>query len=197
MQLEYEPQADHIVLPTPQFIHVPEMADGGEKVDITHATPQEKTRVIQEAIQQKRPVFLMLYMKTCGPCQRAHPEWLGLRQRRHHLPKDLLIADIESQYLTPDLQLGVEPRGYPSMYYMRNGAKASEFDEEMAEEADETGGTTRRTLDNLLKWIQKVHPKPHPQATKHKRSHATKSKKRKRNKSRGWRRGRRYPTRKN
>jgi thiol-disulfide isomerase/thioredoxin len=160
----------------------------------TTSADKEKTRLIQEAIQQKRPVFLMLYMKTCGPCQRAHPEWLGLQHRREHLPKDLLFADIESQYLTPDLQLGVEPRGFPSMYYMRNGAKVSEFDEDMAEEAseaDETTSGTRRTLHNLLKWIQKVHP--HPKT--HPKTHPKRKSKGNKTKTRGGGRRRRRRTR--
>ena len=178
MQLEYEPQADHIVLPTPEFIHVPEEEVQSEAQAEAQPTDKEKekTRVIQEAIQQKRPVFLMLYMKTCGPCQRAHPEWLGLREHRHRLPNDLLFADIESQFLTPDVNLGVEPEGFPSMYYFRNGAKTSEFDQEMG---------AQRTLDNLLQWIQKVHPLP-------KRHRAPKSKKqKKRRKTRGGGRRRR------
>jgi len=55
------------------------------------------TPVVKHLKHEKKPVFAIFYMRGCGPCEAARPEWNKLREKQSHLPQHALLLEIDHE----------------------------------------------------------------------------------------------------
>jgi hypothetical protein len=123
----------------------------------------------------KKNIFLLIFMNGCGPCEATKPEWKNIESTLDDkLKKDenIVIADLEQSLLKSLKNLPKQPSGFPTMYYITDGGKTCE---------DFNSG---RDVNSFIKWIesnveakQKGGKKHNKKSNKSKKSKSKKSKK--------------------
>lgn len=89
-------------------------------------------------------VFILIYRNGCGPCNRAKPEWYGLKsvlEEKYKTRDDVAIIDVEAKHLSAIKNIGVVDR-VPTFKYIHNKTQRQES----------YVGT--RSTDEFVKWIE-------------------------------------------
>jgi hypothetical protein len=109
-------------------------------------------QTLNKFITSGKNVFALIYMEGCGPCNATRPEWEKIK---HVLKKDVksgndfLVVDIDKDLLSKVKNIGIPPRGFPTIRFISNNGKISEDFEDckLSEEYK------NRTIDSFIKWI--------------------------------------------
>jgi hypothetical protein len=109
-------------------------------------TKMDKLNKLNTSIKDdKKHIFLLVFMNGCGPCEATKPHWLKIETskigEKFKNNEDVIVADLEQSLLNSLKGLPKQPAGFPSMYYITNGGKTCEdFD--------------NRDIDSFIKWIE-------------------------------------------
>ena len=98
-------------------------------------------------IKANKPVFAIFYMRGCGPCEAARPEWNKLKNFQDKLPQHALLLEID-HVLKEKLYESLQPMfaeiktisSFPTITLMHNGKM-------------EPYSGAQRTVDHFKKWI--------------------------------------------
>ena len=109
-------------------------------------------QTLNKFITSGKNIFALIYMEGCGPCNATRPEWEKIK---HVLKKDVksgnnfLVVDIDKDLLSKVKNIGIPPRGFPTIRFISNNGKISEDFEDckLSEEYK------NRTIDSFVKWI--------------------------------------------
>ena len=109
-------------------------------------------QILNKFITSGKNVFALIYMEGCGPCNATRPEWEKIK---HVLKKDVksgndfLVVDIDKDLLSKVKNIGIPPRGFPTIRFISNNGKNTEDFEDckLSEEYK------NRTIDSFIKWI--------------------------------------------
>ena len=109
----------------------------------THKTPIED---LNGAIMSNKPVFLLIYMDGCGPCNSTRPEWSKIKNVMNDSKnsKNIYIVDIDREVI--DKVKTKSPRGFPTMRYIK-GKTEEDFEDSTVQNKD-------REVDNFIEWIE-------------------------------------------
>lgn len=93
----------------------------------------------------KKHIFLLIFMNGCGPCEATKPKWLNIETskigEKFKDDEDVVVADLEQSLLKSLENLPKQPLGFPTMYYITNRGKTCEdFD--------------KRDVDSFIEWIE-------------------------------------------
>ena len=145
---------------------------------------KKESAELNRLLRAKKPVFALIYMEGCGPCNATRPEWSKLK----HLPAlaqrpDIVIVDIDKDYIDDIPHLKENIQGFPTLRYFTEGGK------KMEEYEDATISKKDRTVDSFVEWIEAKAPPKKGGSVSNKRRKSNKS-----NKSRNSRRKRNAKT---
>ena len=112
-------------------------------------------QTLNKFISSGKNVFALIYMEGCGPCNATRPEWEKIK---HVLKKDaksgndFLVVDIDKDLLSKVKNIGIPPRGFPTIRFISNNGKNTEkyclqIQNKLNEEYK------NRTIDSFIKWI--------------------------------------------
>ena len=109
----------------------------------TNKTPIEE---LNDAITHNKPIFLLIYMEGCGPCNSTRPEWSKIKNVMRVLKgdKNIFIVDIDRALI--DKVKTKSPRGFPTMRYIK-GKTEEDFEDSTVKNKD-------REVDNFIEWIE-------------------------------------------
>jgi len=114
---------------------------------------KKESAELNRLLREKTPVFALIYMEGCGPCNATRPEWSKLT----HLPalarrSDIVIADIDKDYIDDIPHLKENIHGFPTLRYFTEGGKT------MEEYEDSSISKKDRTVDSFVEWIESKAP---------------------------------------
>ena len=114
-----------------------------KKHNKTNKTPIEE---LNDAISHNKPIFLLIYMEGCGPCNSTRPEWSKIKNVMKGSKDDtnIFIVDIDRELI--DKVKTKSPRGFPTMRYI-NGKTEEDFEDSTVQNKD-------REVDNFIEWIE-------------------------------------------
>ena len=109
----------------------------------TNKTPIEE---LNDAITHNKPIFLLIYMDGCGPCNSTRPEWSKIKNvmKGSKYNNNILIVDIDRDVI--DKVKTKSPRGFPTMRYIK-GKTEEDFEDSTVKNKD-------REVDNFIEWIE-------------------------------------------
>ena len=100
----------------------------------------------QTGIQDRKHVFVLFYMSTCGPCKETKPKWIAFE--KSNSDDDVVITHIEMNMLDKiDELIGEQPSGFPTMRYYK-GKEFEDYDECSALEPKD------RSTESFEKWLK-------------------------------------------
>lgn len=117
---------------------------------VLHIQSDQDVAQLREWLAQHKPVFLLVYMEGCGPCNATRPEWakLGSALQQSMAKTDVLIADVNKDLLDKlaFAQLG-SIDGFPTLKYIdaRGDVRAYE---------DSRVRTKNRSVDSFVQWVE-------------------------------------------
>jgi len=108
------------------------------------------TDKLSDYIRDDKPVFILIYMFGCGPCNETRPEWKKVENvlKKYKDDEDVVIADIDKDLLDKVKKNNISPMGFPTIKYISNKGKTIK-DYEDAETEDE-----KRTVGSFVQWIE-------------------------------------------
>ena len=114
-----------------------------KKHNKTNKTPIEE---LNDAISHNKPIFLLIYMEGCGPCNSTRPEWSKIKNvmKGSKYDTNIFIVDIDRELI--DKVKTKSPRGFPTMRYI-NGKTEEDFEDSTVQNKD-------REVDNFIEWIE-------------------------------------------
>jgi hypothetical protein len=120
-------------------------------------------QVLNNFIATGKKVFALIYMEGCGPCNSTRPEWGKIKHILKKNDMDFLVVDIDKDLISKVKNIGLPPRGFPTIRFISNKGKTIEDFEDckLSEEYK------NRTIDSFVKWIQfKLHKPRHKSTNK-------------------------------
>lgn len=69
----------------------------------------------------KKPVFVLLFLDGCGPCNEARNEWKKLPENFND-QENIIIASVNSDYMD-ELPLKTKPNSFPTIKYIKSPSK--------------------------------------------------------------------------
>ena len=116
-----------------------------EFLHITDDTKMDELNKLNSYIKDdKKHIFLLIFMNGCAPCEATKPHWLKIEEKigeKNKNNEDVIIADLEQSLLNSLKGLPKQPSGFPTMYYIKNGGKTCE-------------DFNSRDIDSFIKWIE-------------------------------------------
>jgi hypothetical protein len=114
-----------------------------KKNNKTNTTPIEE---LNAAITHNKPIFLLIYMEGCGPCNSTRPEWSKIKNvmKVSKENNNIFIVDIDRELI--DKVKTKSPRGFPTMRYIK-GKTEEDFEDSTVQNKD-------REVDNFIEWIE-------------------------------------------
>jgi hypothetical protein len=110
----------------------------------------EGLNVIDKMINDKKHVFILIYMDGCGPCNATRPEWQKMTstlKTQYANNKDIAIIDMNKDVLPLVKRIG-SVEGFPTMKYITNQGKTIEAYE------DSGIKNKNRSVDSFTNWIE-------------------------------------------
>lgn len=109
---------------------------------------KERIEILKKGITDGKPVFLLIYMNGCGPCNEIKPEWYKFEDK-HKTDDNIVIVNIEQESVedVSDL-IGESPLGFPCIRYISNG-KVEDY-----EKCEKLDKSNLRTLESLEEWFK-------------------------------------------
>jgi thiol-disulfide isomerase/thioredoxin len=114
-----------------------------KKNNKTKKTPIEE---LNDAITHNKPIFILIYMEGCGPCNSTRPEWSKIKNvmKESKDNNNIFIVDIDRELI--DKVKTKSPRGFPTMRYIK-GKTEEDFEDSTVQNKD-------REVDNFIEWIE-------------------------------------------
>ncbi len=88
---------------------------------------------------KNKHIFVLFYMKECGPCEIVHPIWKKIKNNLDLKNDNIIIADIE-QSKAQDLLTKYSVTEFPTIKYIKNN-KSEDYNGD-------------RTIDSFITWIK-------------------------------------------
>lgn len=98
---------------------------------------------------KQHPVFLLVYMEGCGPCNATRPEWAKLKNVLKGLPSEVVVADVNKDAVDGLKHFHHQLAGFPTMLLFSPGKK-----DPLAYEDAEDIGEKDRTVDSFVRWVK-------------------------------------------
>ena len=152
---------------------------------VLHIETEKDAFMVDKLINQGKDVFILVYMKGCGPCNATRPEWEKIEptlKSQYANNNKLVVIDINKDYIDKIKHIG-SIDGFPTMKYISNYGKKVEPYE------TSTITTKNRSLDSFINWIETNINTVNPNSSTHNRIvRKTRRRKTRRNKTRSKRR---------
>lgn len=110
---------------------------------------KKESAEVNRLLRANIPVFALIYMEGCGPCNATRPEWKKLE----HLPSlknrtDIAIVDIDKDYVDAIPHIKENIQGFPTLRcFTEGGKKKEEYEDSPISKKD-------RTVDSFVEWIE-------------------------------------------
>jgi|LakMenEpi03Aug12_release.lakeMendotaPanAssembly.Ray.scaffolds.fasta_scaffold112709_4 hypothetical protein len=117
---------------------------------VLHIETEKDAFMVDKLINQGKDVFILVYMKGCGPCNATRPEWEKIEptlKSQYANNNKLVVIDINKDYIDKIKHIG-SIDGFPTMKYISNYGKKVEPYE------TSTITTKNRSLDSFINWIE-------------------------------------------
>ena len=117
---------------------------------VLHIETEKDAFMVDKLIKQGSDVFILVYMKGCGPCNATRPEWEKIEptlKSQYANNNKLVVIDINKDYIDKIKHIG-SIDGFPTMKYISNYGKKVEPYE------TSTITTKDRSLDSFINWIE-------------------------------------------
>jgi hypothetical protein len=115
---------------------------------VLHIQSDQDVAQLREWLQRGRPVFLLIYMEGCGPCNATRPEWAKMGSALSGRKAEALVADVNKDLLEKlaFANLG-SIDGFPTLKYLdgKGGVRAYE---------DSSVRTKNRSADSFVQWVE-------------------------------------------
>jgi hypothetical protein len=117
---------------------------------VLHIETEKDAFMVDKLINQGSDVFILVYMKGCGPCNATRPEWEKIEptlKSQYSKNNKLVVIDINKDYIDKVKHIG-SIDGFPTMKYISNyGKKAEPYENSSISRKD-------RSLDSFVNWIE-------------------------------------------
>lgn len=109
----------------------------------------EKLKHINNEIDKGTPIYVLIFMEGCNPCNMVRPEWKKLENifEQDDIDNNGIIADINKDILSKFPSKLTMPQSFPKI--MRIDKK----NEEDFHESNITDINKSRNIDNFVEWI--------------------------------------------
>jgi hypothetical protein len=112
---------------------------------VLHIDTEKDVEKVDKLIKQGKDVFILVYMKDCGPCNATRPEWEQLEtvlKDQYAKNDNLVIIDVNKNYLSNIKHIG-NVDGFPTIKYIgKRGTIVEPY------EKDE------RSVSSFITWIE-------------------------------------------
>lgn len=112
---------------------------------VLHIDSKKDVEKVDKFVKQGKDVFILVYMKGCGPCNATRPEWEQLETvlKDQYAKNDkLVIIDINKDYLSSIKHLG-NVDGYPTIKYIgKRGTIVEPYEK------------GERSVSSFITWIE-------------------------------------------
>ena len=116
----------------------------------------EKLNHIDTEINKGTPIYVLIFMEGCNPCNMVRPEWKKLENIFDHNSNDAIIADVNKDILSKYPSKLTIPTSYPTIMSI-NGIKKEDFHNSNIKDTNKS-----RNIDNFVEWINKSMTKKLP-----------------------------------
>jgi hypothetical protein len=117
---------------------------------VLHIETEKDAFMVDKLVNQGSDVFILVYMKGCGPCNATRPEWEKIEptlKSQYAKNNKLVVIDINKDYIDKVKHIG-SIDGFPTMKYISNyGKKVEPYEKSSISRKD-------RTLDSFINWIE-------------------------------------------
>lgn len=117
---------------------------------VLHIDSEKDANKIDKIIQQGNDVFILVYMKGCGPCKATLPEWNKIENalKDQYAKNDkLVVIDVNKDFLSSIKNIG-EIDGFPTMKYIGDHGKIIEVYENSSINKKD------RSITSFINWIE-------------------------------------------
>lgn len=112
---------------------------------VLHIDSKKDVEKVDRFVKQGKDVFILVYMKGCGPCNATRPEWemLETTLKDQYAKNDkLVIIDVNKDYLSSIKHLG-NVDGYPTIKYIgKRGTVVEPYEK------------GERSVSSFITWIE-------------------------------------------
>ena len=112
---------------------------------VLHIDSEKDVGKVDKLIKQGKDVFILVYMKGCGPCNATRPEWemLETALKDQYAKNDkLVIIDVNKDYLSSIKHIG-NVDGYPTIKYIgKRGTIVEPYEK------------GERSVSSFISWIE-------------------------------------------
>jgi thiol-disulfide isomerase/thioredoxin len=112
---------------------------------VLHIDSEKDVGKVDKFVKQGKDVFILVYMKGCGPCNATRPEWEMLEtalKDQYAKNDNLVIIDINKDYLSSIKHLG-NVDGYPTIKYIgKRGTVVEPYEK------------GERSVSSFITWIE-------------------------------------------
>ena len=112
---------------------------------VLHIDSKKDVEKVDKFVKQGKDVFILVYMKGCGPCNATRPEWEMLEtalKDQYAKNDNLVIIDINKDYLSSIKHLG-NVDGYPTIKYIgKRGTIVEPYEK------------GERSVSSFITWIE-------------------------------------------
>ncbi len=117
---------------------------------VLHIETEKDAFMVDKLIKQGSDVFILVYMKGCGPCNATRPEWEKIEptlKSQYAKNNKLVVIDINKDFIHKIKHIG-SIDGFPTMKYISNYGKTVEpYENSSISRKD-------RSLDSFVNWIE-------------------------------------------
>jgi thiol-disulfide isomerase/thioredoxin len=121
------------------------------------SSEEEKTQFDNHIIHGK-DIFVLFYLKGCGPCNATRPEWKkigNVLSNKYKNNNNIILADVD-QSIMNDLNSikMIQPKGFPSIHHVsKKGKTVKDYEDDNLNLKD-------RSVDSFVEWIETKMKKP-------------------------------------
>jgi len=112
---------------------------------VLHIDSEKDVGKVDKLIKQGKDVFILVYMKGCGPCNAARPEWEQLEtvlKDQYAKNDNLVIIDVNKDYLSSIKHIG-NVDGFPTIKYIgKRGTIVEPYEK------------GERSVSSFITWIE-------------------------------------------
>ena len=102
---------------------------------------------LSKYIDDNIPIFALIYMEHCGPCNATRPEWKKIKNiLKNKENSNIIIVDIDKDVLDKIPKLKINPSGFPTIAYIKSGV-IENYEDSSIENKD-------RRVDSFVEWIE-------------------------------------------
>jgi hypothetical protein len=113
-----------------------------EIISIPDSSHKDKIKRLNDALANKKHIFMLIYMNGCGPCNQVRPQWKEIEKKIMKMKKNnTILLDIEHTSFDK-ININQKPFQFPTIQYISHSGKIEDFDPNV-----------ERTTEQFIKWI--------------------------------------------